>query len=122
VDPISPKFELVKLPEFETATTPLPPKFGALKFGWLKRLKNSARNCREKRSLSRTSLKVEKSIRLKVGPAIWPGGPPKADRGQGRAVQGVGWLKALGFPKKLTFPLESMWTPLSKDCPGTMKS
>lgn len=33
VDPISPKVELVKLPEPDTATTPFPPKLGWLKLG-----------------------------------------------------------------------------------------
>ena len=44
--------------------TPLPPIPGALKFGWLRMLKNSERNWRRKRSVSWKSLKIEKSSLL----------------------------------------------------------
>src|SRR5215472_11425842 len=111
VDPISPKLALVKLPEPETATTPFPPKLGALKFGWLRMLKNSDLNSIRTRSVAWNSLKSEKSIRLKGGPATWSGGPPRVDRGQGNAVHVAGWLKAARFPKKLSLPLESMCSP-----------
>ena len=70
VEPISPKAVLVKLPEFETAITPFPPKLGALKFGWFRMLKNSARNCREKRSVSWKALNVEKSKLWYFGPKV----------------------------------------------------
>ena len=68
---------LVKLPDPEIATTPLPPKLGALKFGWLRMLKNSARNCIENRSLIWKALNIEKSKRCESGgPVVVAGLPP----------------------------------------------
>ena len=68
MDPISPKVELVKLAEFPTDVTPLPPKLGALKFAWFRMLKNSARNCIENRSLMGIALNTEKSNLRNGGP------------------------------------------------------
>src|SRR2546423_2083615 len=48
----------------ETTKTELP---NPLKFGWLKRLKNSARNCRRARSVSAKVLFSEKSTFLMLG-------------------------------------------------------
>jgi hypothetical protein len=90
VEPISPKVELLKLPDPEIATTPLPPKFGALKFGWLKMLKISARNCRRKRSLSGMSLKIEKSSLLNPGPGTCV--TPPRQEGLSPTVQAAGWV------------------------------
>src|ERR1700730_8271820 len=43
-------------------------KFGLAKLGWLKILKNSARNCRTRRSVRCVSLKIEKLNSLNAGP------------------------------------------------------
>jgi len=59
-------------------TTPFPPKLGALKFGWLRMLKNSDRNCKETRSVIWNALNSEKSKRWNPGPTICPGLLPKA--------------------------------------------
>src|SRR5579871_4989608 len=66
------------LPEPPIATTPLPPKLGALKFGWFTILKNSARNSVENRSVIGNFLNTEKSRRWKPGPVTWPGLEPRA--------------------------------------------
>src|ERR1019366_1980291 len=68
---------LVKSVEPPIDTTPLPPKPGALKFGWLRTLKNSALNCAEKRSLNLKLLKVEKSRLWNPGVTVWPGLSPR---------------------------------------------
>ena len=46
-------------------------------------LKISVRNSSLKRSVSCIFLKIEKSMRLKVGPANWSGAPPKCVQGTG---------------------------------------
>src|ERR1035441_9818847 len=107
-------------------TTPLPPKLGALKFGWLRMLKNSERNCILKRSFSLNSLKAEKSRRWKPGPGICPGSAPKA-AAPVRATQPVGvgvatpnshgWVKAAGFPIQLSTPCPSLCNPTLALCP-----
>src|SRR5208283_4422598 len=47
-----PKVHVIVVPEFGTAVTPFPPKFGGSNVGWLRMLKNSPRNWRLNRSLS----------------------------------------------------------------------
>src|ERR1700739_2965328 len=98
-------------------TTPLPPKPGALKFGWLVRLKISVRNCSLRFSVIGKSLKIEKSRRWKPGPGTLVT-PPKAaspERGEqpgGEFGIGVkvasrahGCTKAAGLPNQLRTPL-----------------
>ena len=118
MDPISPKVLLVKLPEPETPTTPLPPKLGALKFAWLKMLNISARNCMEKRSVSWKALNVEKSKVLIGGPVVVAGLPPnKAAPVAGMhpavagAPSGQGCWKAFGLPNQLNLLFESRCSP-----------
>src|SRR5271165_1934665 len=124
---MAPKLVLLKLVEFEMATTPLPPNPGALKFGWLRMLKNSARNCILKRSLSWNSLKVEKSKRWNPGETVVDGPPPRAPKpargmhpaglpGIGAVAPGKppnwqGWANAAGFPNQLSWLFESEWSP-----------
>src|SRR5436305_11637873 len=95
------------------ATTPLPPKFGGLKFGWLRMLKNSARNSVDTRSVIANFLNNEKSKRWMPGPTVLPGLEPRAaapfsgrhpdgESAMGARAPGVppnlqGWLKALGL-------------------------
>jgi hypothetical protein len=110
VDPIFPKLEPLKLSEFEIATTPLPPKFGELKFGWFKMLKNSVRNCIENRSLIWMPLNNEKSRRWNPGPVVVAGAAPRTalpvSGMQPGGESGIGPLnpswqgcwKAFGFP------------------------
>ena len=63
MEPMRPKLAaLLKLSELPMATTPLPPKPGALKLGWFRMLKNSDRNCRLNRSLKWKFLKSDRVV------------------------------------------------------------
>src|SRR5258708_37106834 len=91
-------------------------------------LKNSARNCKLKRSLNGKSLNVEKSSRWNPGPATCVGPPPKAAKPvkgiQPTGVGGVvpnthGWVNAARFENRLNDPFESICKPLFGSCPGS---
>lgn len=96
MEPILPKLPLVKLVAPEIATTPLPPNPGALKFGWLRMLKNSVRNCAENRSLIAMALNSERSRRWNPGPFVVGPAKPRAplpDKGMQPAGEpGIGPL------------------------------
>src|SRR5579863_8851531 len=120
------------LPEPPIATTPLPPKLGALKFGWLRMLKNYARNSVENRSVMGNFLNTEKSRRWKPGPGTWPSLEPRAaalssgrqlaiELGSGAITPDAsdslqGWLKAAALliqngrgPPSIVFVLMPSW-------------
>ena len=70
--------------------TPLPPKFGALKFGWLRMLKNSARNCMRKRSLIGNRLE-EREVQPVEARSVGRRGPAaEARAAPGSGTQPVG--------------------------------
>src|ERR1700722_18227602 len=90
-------------------------------------LKNSARNCMEKRSLIGMALKAEKSNLAKPGPKVVPWPPPRIGTlvkqpGVAAAPIGQGCWKAAGFPIQFSFPFESVWNPSFGLCPGTFTS
>src|ERR1700687_4681283 len=111
------------------ATTPLPPKFGALKLVWLKMLKISVRNWSLKRSVRDMFLKSEKSSLGKPCPAtrVTPpraaapvkGTHPGTEVGSGTppAPSTQGCVKAAGLPNQFSTPFESVCTPSFRGCP-----
>ena len=105
-------------------------------------LKNSARNCIEKRSESWNALNAERSNWLYPGPVVEAGASPKApapDRGKqpatelgsgtialvsGSTTNLQGWVNAAGFPNQYGFPLDPsavlIFMPNFWSCPGTL--